>query len=43
MAVEVPQNEKIFGGRRNGGKMGVGSAIHQRRGNTGSINFEERE
>ena len=27
MAIEVPQNEKIFGGGKNGGRKGIGSAI----------------
>ena len=27
MAIEVPQNEEISGGRKNGGREGVGSAI----------------
>ena len=28
MAIEVPQNEDISGGRKNGGRKGVNSAIH---------------
>ena len=27
MAIEVPQNKKISGGGKNGGREGVGSAI----------------
>ena len=27
MAIEVPQDEKIFGGGKNGGRKGIGSAI----------------
>ena len=27
MAIEVPQNEEIFGRGKNGGRKGVGSAI----------------
>ena len=27
MAIKVPHNEKISGGRKNGGRKGVGSAI----------------
>ena len=27
MAIEVPQNEEISGGRKNGGRKGVSSAI----------------
>ena len=37
MAIEVPQNEEISGGGKNGGRNGVGSVIHQRRTNRGSI------
>ena len=35
MAVEVPQNEEIFGGGKNGGRKGIGSAICQGRANRG--------
>ena len=28
MAIEVPQNEEISGGEKNGGRKGIGSAIH---------------
>ena len=35
MAVEVPQNEEIFGGGKNGWRKGVGSASCQRRANSG--------
>ena len=28
MAIEVPQNEEISGGGKDGGREGVGSAIH---------------
>ena len=31
LAIEVPQNEEIFGGEKNGGRKGIGSAIHRRR------------
>ena len=30
MAIEFPQNEGISGGGKNGGRKGVGSAIHRR-------------
>ena len=30
MAIEVPQNEKIPGGGKNGGRKGVGSTIRRR-------------
>ena len=43
MAVEVPQNEEISGGGKNGGRKGVGSAICRIRANKGSINIKERE
>ena len=36
MAVEVPQNEEISGGGKNGGRKGVGSAIRRRRANRGA-------
>ena len=39
MAIEVPQNEEISGGRRKG----VGSAIRWRRANRGSINIKEKK
>ena len=35
MAIEVPQNEEISGGGKNGGKKGVGSAIRQGGANRG--------
>ena len=41
MAVEVPQNEEISLGGKNGGRKGVGSAAHWRRANRGSINLKE--
>ena len=28
MAIEVPQNEEISGGGKNGGRKGIGSAIY---------------
>ena len=43
MAIEVPQNEEISGGRKNGGRKGVGSAICQRRANRGSIHIKKTE
>ena len=39
-AIEVPQNEEISGGGKNGGRKGIGSAI-QRRANRASINIKE--
>ena len=41
MAIKFPQNEEISGEGKNGGRKGVGSAIHQRRANRGSINIKE--
>ena len=35
MAVEVPQNEEMSGGGKNGGRKGIGSAIRRRRENKG--------
>ena len=36
MAIEVPQNEVISGGGKNGGKKGIGSAIRWRGANRGA-------
>ena len=36
MAIEVHQNEEISGGRKNGGRKGFSSAIHQRGANRGA-------
>ena len=41
MAVEIPQNEKISGGRKNGGRKEVGSVIRRRRANRGSVNIKK--
>ena len=43
MTIEVPQNEEIFGGGKNGGRKRVGFAICRRRANRGNINIKERE
>ena len=43
MAIEVPQNEKISGGGKDGGRKGVGSAIRRRGANRGSISIKGRE
>ena len=43
MAVEVPQNEEIFGGGKNVRRKGVGCAICRRRANRRSMNIKERE
>ena len=41
IAIEVPQNEEISGGGKNGRGKGVGSAIRQRRANRGSMNIKK--
>ena len=41
MAVEVPQNEGISRGGKNGGRKGLGSAIRRRGANRGSINIKK--
>ena len=43
MAIEVPQNEEITGGGKNGGIKGVGSAIRLGGANSGGIHIEKRE
>ena len=43
MAIEVSQNEEIYGGGKNGGRKELGSAIRRRRAIRGSINIKERE
>ena len=43
MAVEVPQNEEISGGGKDGGRKGVGSAIRWGGANRGGIHIEKRE
>ena len=40
MAVEVPQNEEISGGRKNGGRKGVGSAIRRGRANREGVHIK---
>ena len=41
MAIEVAQNEEISAGGKNGGRKGIGSAIHRRREKRGSINIKQ--
>ena len=36
MAIEVPQNEEISGGGKNGGREGIGSAIRWGEANRGT-------
>ena len=43
MAIEVPQNEEISGGGKNGGREGVGSAIRWGGANRGGMHIEKRE
>ena len=43
MAIEVPKNEEISGGGKDGGRKGVGFAICWGRANWGYINIENRE
>ena len=40
MAIEVPQNKKISGGK-DGGRKGVGSAIRRRGANRGSVHIKK--
>ena len=42
MAIEVPQNEKISGGGKNGGRKGVGSAIRWRGASRGDVLIKKR-
>ena len=42
MAIEVPQNEEVSGGGKNGGRKRVNSAIRRKRANKESINIKER-
>ena len=43
MAIEVPKNEEISGGGKNGGRKEIGSAIRWRGANRGGIHIEKRE
>ena len=44
MAIEVPKNEKISGGGKDGGREGVGSAIRWRGANGGrGMHIEKRK
>ena len=42
-SIKVPQNEEISGGRKNGGRKGVGSAIRWGGANRVSVHIKERE
>ena len=41
MSIEVPQNEEISRGRKNGKRKGVGSAIRRREANRGGRTHKE--
>ena len=41
MAIEVPHNDKISGGGKNGDRKRIGSAIRPRKANRGSIKIKE--
>ena len=41
MAIEVPQNEEISGGGKNGGREGIGSAIRWGGANRGGIHIKK--
>ena len=41
MATEVPHNKEIFGGWKNGGRKGVGSAIRRRGANRGGVHIKK--
>ena len=43
MAIEVPQNEEISGGGKNGGRKRIGSAIHRGGANMGAVHIKKRE
>ena len=41
MAIEVPQNEEISGGGKDGGRKGVGFAIRRRGANKGGVHIKK--
>ena len=41
MAIEVPQNEEISGGGKNGGREGIGSAIRCAGANRGAYTLRK--
>ena len=41
MAIEVPQNEEISGGGKNGGKKGVSSAIRRKGANGEGVHINK--
>ena len=40
MAIEVPQNEEVSGGGKNGGREGIGSAIRWGGANRGAYTLQ---
>ena len=42
MAIEVPKNEEISGGGKDGGRKGIGSAIRWVGANMGGLHIEKR-
>ena len=43
MAIEVSQKEETFGGGKNGGVKGVGSAIRLRRANREGVHIKKKK
>ena len=43
MAIEVPQNEEISGGGKNGVRKGVGSAFRWGGANKGGVHIKKRQ
>ena len=43
MAIEVPQNEEISRGGKNGGRKGIDSAIRWGGANKGGVHIKKRE
>ena len=41
MSIEVPQNEEISGGKKNGGRKGIGFAIRWRGANRGGVHIKK--
>ena len=41
MAIEVPQNEEISRGEKNGGRKGIGSAIRRGEPNRGGVHIKK--
>ena len=43
MAIEVPQNEEIYGEGKNGGRKGIGTTIRRREANRGGAYILRKE